>query len=65
MSTVHGNPRLQCDICLRQFKEARKLKSHLTTHSGDRPFKCNQCPKGFTYRYGLLRHMGKDQAKSY
>lgn len=34
MGYVHGDPRLQCDVCSRQFKDNRKLKYHMSTHTG-------------------------------
>ncbi len=61
MSYVHGEAKFQCDICSRQFKDRRKLISHISTHTGDRAFKCEVegCKASFTNNYGLLRHMGK------
>lgn len=61
MGYVHGDPRLQCDICSKQFKDNRKLMYHISTHTGDRPFKCEvaDCKASFISKYGLMRHMGK------
>ena len=32
------------------------LKMHKFTHSGERPFRCPQCDKGFSHKYNMQRH---------
>ena len=36
-----------CSYCGRLFKTASQLKSHLRTHTGERPFKCDLCDKSY------------------
>ena len=40
-----------CDHCKKEFNKRVKLKSHLTLHTGEKPFKCRVgCEKGFRNR---------------
>ncbi|XP_041810253.1 zinc finger protein 770-like [Chelmon rostratus] len=45
-----------CPICLKNFVFPYKLKRHMVTHSGIRPYKCNLCSKTFTQRGHLNLH---------
>ena len=42
--------------CPKEFNRADKLKSHIITHSGIKPFKCSVCGKGFSRRPHMLEH---------
>jgi len=49
-----------CDICGHASATAHKLKKHFQskhTADEDKPFKCTQCPKGFTKASVLEEHM--------
>lgn len=39
---------LVCQFCRKEFKYPSKYKEHLRTHTGERPYKCSQCPLTFT-----------------
>ena len=40
----------------KSFGRAERLEEHLRTHTGETPFKCDICLKGFTTKHNLLRH---------
>ena len=36
-----------CNFCYKEFLQKSKYEIHLRIHNGDRPFKCEICPKAF------------------
>ncbi|XP_076003995.1 uncharacterized protein LOC142996793 [Genypterus blacodes] len=48
--------RNQCGACGRVLSSAAALESHVSLHTGRRPFACKLCGKGFPDSKGLKRH---------
>ncbi|XP_061727267.1 zinc finger protein ZFP2-like [Cydia pomonella] len=45
-----------CEICGKAYSCLALLKTHQMRHTGDRPFKCTECPKGFVTATLLREH---------
>lgn len=45
-----------CHLCEKKFTRPYNLKSHLRTHTDDRPFICNVCGKAFARQHDRKRH---------
>ena len=44
----------QCSLCPKRFTRAYNLRSHLRTHTDDRPFVCSICGKTFARQLSIL-----------
>ena len=42
--------------CMKEFNRPDKLKSHIISHSGIKPYKCPVCGKAFSRRPHMLEH---------
>ncbi|KAL1005160.1 hypothetical protein UPYG_G00055360 [Umbra pygmaea] len=45
-----------CSVCGKEFLYPSKLKRHLKTHTGDKPYQCSLCDKKFSDRRSLDGH---------
>ncbi|KAK5138247.1 hypothetical protein LTR08_003308 [Meristemomyces frigidus] len=48
----------QCGLCPKRFTRAYNLRSHLRTHTDERPFVCTVCGKAFARQHDRKRHEG-------
>ncbi|KAA0703256.1 hypothetical protein E1301_Tti006947 [Triplophysa tibetana] len=48
--------KIDCHICGKSFRLRAQLKSHLMSHSEEKPFKCENCEKDFKYSWNLTKH---------
>lgn len=51
-----GSETYPCEVCDKVFLKPYNLKSHMKTHSLDKPFKCSHCFKTFARSHDKKRH---------
>ena len=49
--------RLCCKACEKAFTDLKKLREHITTHTGILPFNCLNCQQGYLRKDHLVRHI--------
>lgn len=59
ITIVKPEKKFSCPVCPRVFAFNNKLQKHLCTHTGDKPFKCQFCKKGFVENYYRKLHLQK------
>ena len=46
----------KCEECNKVFRTNARLKEHVITHTGDKPFKRNHCDKQYNLKPNLRKH---------
>ncbi|KAL4233238.1 hypothetical protein ACF0H5_007922 [Mactra antiquata] len=53
-----------CDLCGKVFGCERDVKVHMRSHTGEKPYSCDECSIGFTTKRSLANHKQKFHAIS-
>ena len=52
----HSEPQFKCSICGKMLKTKRRLEAHEMDHTGQKPFQCDKCGKGFSCKPDVTQH---------
>jgi len=53
----------KCPHCEKQFNDSAKLRYHVYTHTGEKPFVCGVCQQCFNHPSHFKRHMNQHKEK--
>ena len=54
--TANEDRRHKCKFCGKSFVEVRKLKDHINTHTGEKPYLCKLCGAAFADKGNHRKH---------
>ena len=54
--TANEDRRHKCKFCGKSFVEVRKLKDHINTHTGEKPYLCKLCGAAFVDKGNHRKH---------
>ncbi|XP_054898674.1 gastrula zinc finger protein XlCGF57.1-like [Poeciliopsis prolifica] len=54
---VTGKGNFSCEECGKRFLQEAHVKSHVVSHTGEKPFSCAHCGAKFTHKRSMLRHV--------
>ncbi len=46
-----------CEVCFKEFTSRSNMFQHMRTHTGEKPYKCENCALAFSRNSHLTRHM--------
>nr|XP_012141954.1 PREDICTED: zinc finger protein 37-like [Megachile rotundata] len=56
--------RISCTFCTKKFNSRSNFYTHVLTHAGVKPYKCDICDETFTQRNSMLKHRKKSHPES-
>lgn len=52
---LKGKDKARCSVCKKVYKR-NSIARHMIIHTGNKPYKCNQCDRAFFQKSDLMRH---------